>query len=76
MNYADTLAAFQQMEVPSVASLLGNEKRPSHMVVTRAFRENIEVFCVLPSSTPHSEAVEILLAELRARGAAEICATD
>lgn len=76
LSFAETQRLFQQLEVPSAESLLGNAKSPSHVIVTRAFREDIELYCVLPSAQANSEAVRQLLDELRARGVEELLATD
>ena len=76
LSFAETQGLFQQLEVPSPESLLRNTKSPGHTIVTRAFRENIDLYCVLPSAHAHSEAVQQLLAELRARGVEELRATS
>ena len=76
LSFAETQRLFQRLEVPSAESLLGNTKSPSHAIVTRAFREDIELYCVLPSLDANSKAVQQLLAELRARGVEELRPTD
>jgi len=76
MSFAETGRAFQALEVPTIDSLLQEAKCPSHSIVTQAFREDIEVYCVLPSAAAHSAAVETLLGELRARGVPKIQPTE
>jgi hypothetical protein len=76
VDLAEVARLFQSWEVPSVESLLGKTDSPSHAIMTRAFREEIEVFCILPSPEAHSKAVALLLDELRQRGVPEIGATD
>lgn len=76
LSFTDTQRLFQRLELPSVESLLGQTESPSHTIVTRAFREDIDLYCVLPSPNANSAAVQQLLDELRARGVEELRPTD
>lgn len=76
LEFAEIQREFQALEMPAWESLLAQPKRPRYEIVTRAFREDIAVYCVLPSAEAHSAAVEQLLQELRARGVPEIRATE
>ncbi len=72
VDFPEVARLFQRWEVPSLESLLSKQESPSHSIVTWAFREDIEIYCVLPSEEEHSVAVRQLLNELRQRGVPQI----
>jgi hypothetical protein len=76
VDFSEVGRLFHRWEVPSLESLVSKRESPSHSIVTRAFREDIELYCVLPSDEEQSIAVRQLLDELRWRGVPQIEATD